>query len=73
MTQQAQRWRQVYFEPSLTEPATATGYSLGYSAGNGGSVMNPGSNEIIQQLGDCTFLWRFVTLTFLSTCSFKQK
>jgi len=30
---------EVYFEPSITEPATATGYSLGYSAGNGGSVM----------------------------------
>lgn len=42
-TRKAQRWRQVYFEPSITEPATATGYSLGYSAGNGGSVMNLGS------------------------------
>eukprot|EP00913_Durusdinium_trenchii_P005497 g5123.t1 len=44
---------EVYFEPSITEPATAVGVSLGYSAGNTGSVAQQFSDKCMVANSPC--------------------
>lgn len=44
---------EVYFEPSITEPATAVGFPLGYSTGNGNTVMGQFDDKCLVANSPC--------------------
>ncbi|CAK9086034.1 unnamed protein product [Durusdinium trenchii] len=57
---------EVYFEPSITEPATAVGVSLGYSAGNTGSVAQQFSDKCMVANSPCF-------CSSMSSCGWRRK